>query len=285
MRGRDDGATVTRRRVLRGALATTAVAGAGAGTASAQETVSYGDWFTDATKGGTTQNFDGTTADERGSSSVTVQVGAQGNGGPFAFDPPAVRVDPGTTVTFEWVSDTHNTIVEAQPEGAGWEGHEPIENSGFSYDHTFDAEGLYEYYCQPHLPLGMKGAIVVGDAAIATPAGGEGAGAPGFRWPGGDTGVAFMALLFGTAGLAVLVVLGGGSVGSARQWRREAEEAAAAPLAEAEPDRGIVRELGHDEFDPLGTATLIAVYFLILVALWVFVYFVEFLGRGPTVIG
>ncbi|MCT9094583.1 cytochrome oxidase [Haloarchaeobius sp. HME9146] len=48
---------------------------------------------------------------------------------------------------------------------------------------------------------------------------------------------------------------------------------------------GVVRELGHDEFDPVGTASLIVVYFLILVLLWGFMYFIEFLGNGPTVIG
>jgi hypothetical protein len=50
-------------------------------------------------------------------------------------------------------------------------------------------------------------------------------------------------------------------------------------------DDGIVREIGHDEFDPVGTAALIVVYFLILVVMWVFMYFVEFLGRGPTIVG
>ncbi|WP_435365049.1 hypothetical protein [Haloarchaeobius sp. DYHT-AS-18] len=58
------------------------------------------------------------------------------------------------------------------------------------------------------------------------------------------------------------------------------------PQAEdtAETD-DVVRELGHDEFDPVGTASLIVVYFLILVLLWGFMYFIEFLGNGPTVIG
>ncbi|AEH36568.1 hypothetical protein [Halopiger xanaduensis] len=50
-----------------------------------------------------------------------------------------------------------------------------------------------------------------------------------------------------------------------------------------EPD--IVRELGHDEYDPIGTLILIAIYFAILVLLWLFMYFVEFLGNGPTVVG
>ena len=45
------------------------------------------------------------------------------------------------------------------------------------------------------------------------------------------------------------------------------------------------REICHDEYDPVGTAALIGLYFLILVALWIFMYFVEFLGNDPTVIG
>ncbi len=45
------------------------------------------------------------------------------------------------------------------------------------------------------------------------------------------------------------------------------------------------REIGHDEYDPVGTLALIGLYFLILVALWIFMYFVEFLGNDPSVIG
>lgn len=46
-----------------------------------------------------------------------------------------------------------------------------------------------------------------------------------------------------------------------------------------------VREIGHDEYDPIGTLTLILIYFVLLAFLWVFMYFVEFLGNDPTVIG
>jgi hypothetical protein len=45
------------------------------------------------------------------------------------------------------------------------------------------------------------------------------------------------------------------------------------------------REIGHDEYDPVGTLALITVYFLIIALLWVFMYFVEFLGNEPTVVG
>lgn len=47
----------------------------------------------------------------------------------------------------------------------------------------------------------------------------------------------------------------------------------------------VEREIDYDEFTPIGTATLIAIYFAILVVLWVFTYFIEFLGREVTVVG
>ena len=46
-------------------------------------------------------------------------------------------------------------------------------------------------------------------------------------------------------------------------------------------DADIEREISHDEYDPIGTLVLIAIYFVIIASLWVFMYFFEFLGR-PT---
>ncbi|MDQ2050765.1 hypothetical protein RBH26_09730 [Natronolimnohabitans sp. A-GB9] len=45
------------------------------------------------------------------------------------------------------------------------------------------------------------------------------------------------------------------------------------------------REIGHDEYNPVGTLALILLYFVLLVFLWFFMYFVEFLGNDPTVVG
>ena len=42
---------------------------------------------------------------------------------------------------------------------------------------------------------------------------------------------------------------------------------------------------GDDEFDPVGTLALIAVYFAILVLAWVYIYYIEFLGRYLVVVG
>lgn len=46
----------------------------------------------------------------------------------------------------------------------------------------------------------------------------------------------------------------------------------------------IEREIGHDEFDPVGTLALVLIYFVIISLMWAFMYFVEFLGNGPTVV-
>ncbi|MFB6179249.1 MAG: hypothetical protein ABEI77_05945 [Halorientalis sp.] len=63
------------------------------------------------------------------------------------------------------------------------------------------------------------------------------------------------------------------------------------PGPEAYADGTLVRDaevekpLGQDDFDPKGTLALLLMYFLILTLMWTYMYFVEFLGNGPTVIG
>ena len=146
-----------RRAFLR---ATTGVASAGLGgiavePATAQSGPDYGGWFDDV------DNYARTTVDRRGDDEVTISVGAEGNGGSFAFDPPAVRVDPETTIVFEWATDTHNVVPESIPDGAEWAGHEPLEDAGYTHEHTFDVYGTYTYYCDPHRSIGMVGSFTV----------------------------------------------------------------------------------------------------------------------------
>lgn len=56
-------------------------------------------------------------------------------------------------------------------------------------------------------------------------------------------------------------------------------------MGSANQEQMQTQELGQDEFDPVGTLTLIGLYFLILITMWLFMYFVEFLGNDPTVVG
>jgi halocyanin-like protein len=292
--------TITRRGTLRSAAVagSVAAAGTGAATAPAAAQSGYDGWFGEDGEGGSTDNYSGT-VDETGADEVSVTVGAQGNGGPYAFGPAAVRIDPGTTVTFQWASDNHNLVLQDSPDGADWDGVDEIHDTGHEESHTFESEGIYTYYCQPHLALGMKGAIVVGDADTGESAdAGAGGGAPsdGGEGPGGqellpgnDFGRVFLGILLG-AGL--LAAIGAFTPELARSIRRRrhgsaaggAERVALEDVSES-PAYEPHEEIGHDEYDPTGTARLILGYFLIIVVLWVLMYFVEFLGNGPTVVG
>ncbi|WP_129115188.1 halocyanin domain-containing protein [Halegenticoccus tardaugens] len=165
-----DGNALSRRTALRASVgaATAAAAGPaialGGGSAAARAEPDYGDWFDDV------DNFDGT-VDERGSDAVTVEVGADANGDAFGFEPAAVRVDPGTTIVWEWTGEggSHNVVAEDGSFESDLSG-----EAGFTFERAAESEGVVKYVCAPHEAVGMKGAIVVGDAAGA----GSGGGAP-----------------------------------------------------------------------------------------------------------
>ncbi|MFB6281886.1 MAG: halocyanin domain-containing protein [Haloferacaceae archaeon] len=168
--------TIDRRTLLRtGAIAAAGLfagcsgGGGGEGTTAA-ETESGGGGDGDGGGGGDVPaavsdfladagNFDGSVADRTGQSEVTVEVGAQGNGGNFAFAPPAVRVDAGTTVVWEWTGQggQHNVVAR---EGAGFES-ELVSEAGHTFSWTAEGDGPVTYVCVPHESLGMKGAVVI----------------------------------------------------------------------------------------------------------------------------
>jgi halocyanin-like protein len=114
----------------------------------------FGSWFEDV------GNYDGV-VDKTGQKNVTVTVGARGNNGSFAFDPPAVRIDPGTTVVWEWTGKggSHNVVAEDGSFESALTG-----AAGHTFEQTVKSEGVVEYACVPHKPMGMKGALVVGSA-------------------------------------------------------------------------------------------------------------------------
>ena len=92
---------------------------------------------------------------------ATVKVGPNEN---YKFVPETVQVKPGSTVKWVWRSDNHSIVVESQPEKADWQGtpgKHKLYDSGYTYTHTFDILGKYDYYCRPHKALDATGAIVV----------------------------------------------------------------------------------------------------------------------------
>lgn len=58
-----------------------------------------------------------------------------------------------------------------------------------------------------------------------------------------------------------------------------------APDAGGEDRSEIVHEISLEEFNPSGTMALLVIYFLILAGMWLFMYFVEFAGRGISISG
>jgi halocyanin-like protein len=118
-------------------------------------------------------NFDGSTVDATGQDTVTVEVGVQANGGAYGFGPPAVHVDNGATVQWEWTGNGggHNVVSDGDgPLDSG----STTASAGVNYEHTFEEDGIYPYVCVPHEGLGMKGAIVVGEEYPTQTVGGGG---------------------------------------------------------------------------------------------------------------
>ncbi|MFC6723058.1 halocyanin domain-containing protein [Halobium palmae] len=149
---------VGRRQFLQTAAVLT-VSGAAIGSArpvAAEESTDLTNWFADVS------NYAGIT-DKRGTGRVTVAVGANGNGGGFAFSPPAIRIDPGTTVVWEWTGEggSHNVVAEDRAYES-----EMVGTEGTTFEHTFEAERVSTYACAPHKAMGMKGAVIVGDLEV-----------------------------------------------------------------------------------------------------------------------
>ncbi len=199
MTGADPSGDLDRRGFLLAAAGATAATGAAA-PAAAQDGIDYGGWFSDVS------NFDGTTADMTGQSEVTVDVGVEGNTNFFAYGPPAVQVDPGTTVVWEWTGQggSHNVLQE----GGDRFGSDLLAEEGATYEFTFEDEGIYRYYCQPHLGLGMKGAVVVGQPGSDGGENGGGEGPTGPLVPNAARSLTVAALvaMLATLGLAFVFI-------------------------------------------------------------------------------
>lgn len=146
-----------RREFITAAGVGSAAAAAGAtgavGTAAAQPEEEP-DWPSFVTSA---NSYD-STEDLRGQSEVTVQVGA-GDG--LAFGPPAIWIDAGTNVIWEWTGSGGGHNVHGQ-QGEGYES-EIQSQGGATFEHTFESDGqINTYQCDPHSSQGMHGGVAVG---------------------------------------------------------------------------------------------------------------------------
>ena len=107
--------------------------------------------------------YNGSLEDMTGEDEATVEVGAGSNG--LAFSPAAIQVDSGTTVTWEWTGEggAHNVVHEDGEFESDLQ-----EEDGATFEHTFEEEGNFLYYCNPHRSQGMKGAVIVGSGGGGT---------------------------------------------------------------------------------------------------------------------
>ena len=90
------------------------------------------------------------------------------------FDPPLVWVKPGGTVTWTNESGAH-TATAYHPdadkprripnEASAWDSG-MFSESGKTFEHTFDVEGIYDYFCIPHEYRAMVGSIIVGEPEL-----------------------------------------------------------------------------------------------------------------------
>jgi pseudoazurin len=86
----------------------------------------------------------------------------KGKDGMMVFEPGLTKIAKGDTVTFVPTDKGHNveTYKDLLPTGAKPFKGKPSEATKI----TFDVEGAYVVKCAPHMPMGMVGLIVVGDA-------------------------------------------------------------------------------------------------------------------------
>jgi plastocyanin len=92
----------------------------------------------------------------------TVRMVSKGDKGTYYFEPKALTIRSGDTVT--WVNDQneiHEVMSESVPEGAQTFESPLLEKKGQTWSHTFTKSGTYEYHCHPHAALKMQGVVIV----------------------------------------------------------------------------------------------------------------------------
>ncbi len=116
-----------------------------------------------AVSGTLTVGLAGCVGDDDNNNDVDNLVYAGTDDAPFQFVPDTIEVSVGETVNWRWGTDTHNIVVESQPDGADWPGHPEIQNTNHEYSYTFEVPGTYEYVCEPHRGVDMYGTVIVSD--------------------------------------------------------------------------------------------------------------------------
>ncbi len=106
-------------------------------------------------------------------SSIEVEMKTEGKSS-FHFEPHVAWIEKGGAVTWINKSGDHTTTAYHPknekslriPENAeSWDSG-LFEEKDATFKHTFDVEGIYDYYCIPHEAAGMLGSIIVGEPSL-----------------------------------------------------------------------------------------------------------------------
>ncbi|NHX35756.1 MULTISPECIES: plastocyanin/azurin family copper-binding protein [Halolamina] len=186
----DNDDALSRRSFLRAGTVGAATA-ATAGTAAAQEGTET------ATPTGTSNGTATGTSTGNGTATGT-STGGGGGGGEthtvdmtddLVFDPDEITIAPGDTIVWENVGTVGHSVTAYEDEipeeaeyfaSGGFDAEQPARDAypeqgdipgGESYEHTFEVEGEYGYFCIPHEQVGMVGTVIV-----SADAGGDGGG-------------------------------------------------------------------------------------------------------------
>ena len=137
---------------------------------SADEYPAVDRWLGTDEVGGVDDTYDGTITDLRAFDNPRITVGADGNDGPVAFDPSAALISSGAVVEWVWTAHGHHNVVadpDQQPDGSdvSFRSGDAVEQEHTLHTELFEDTGTVLYQCDPHLQLGMKGALVVDGGA------------------------------------------------------------------------------------------------------------------------
>jgi plastocyanin len=80
----------------------------------------------------------------------------------FEFQSRTLRIDPGDSVTWTFVTGGHTTTSE-RGQAESWDSE--AQSAGETFEHTFDSPGRYQYVCTPHQAFDppMAGVVLVGE--------------------------------------------------------------------------------------------------------------------------
>lgn len=149
----------------------------------------------------------------------------------LVFDPDSTTIPPGTTVVWENVGTVGHTVTayedeipdEAEYFASGGFDSEQAARQGYpdegnisggeSYEHTFDVEGTYGYFCIPHETAGMVAELTVSAGAGGEGGEGDGGVVPGIPESARVVGIVTVAAMVSVIAFAYFFLKYGGDYG------------------------------------------------------------------------